>query len=187
MINNNNNNYGMYISRKLYKYIICLNIYIYLNIMFYSILDPVAPRSSGFETMAAVLRSGNFGGRRTLGQSQIRFVKIGDSCHGLRWCRTPNVKKISLVFFVASFFCKFEVTRVQMQPKEILDDFPSLVVSSDRISMFKTCFLWISWSHTERSRHQLTDGKLVVLRLSPPHNYEVLSWFRSRGCNQGLW
>ena len=52
--------------------------------MFYSILDPVAPRSSGFETMAAVLRSGNFGGRRTLGQSQIRFVKIGDSCHGLR-------------------------------------------------------------------------------------------------------
>ena len=28
MINNNNNNYGMYISRKLYKYIICLNIYI---------------------------------------------------------------------------------------------------------------------------------------------------------------
>ena len=98
-----------------------------------------------------------------------------------------NVKKILLVFFVATFFCKFEVTRVQMQPKEILDDFPSSVVSSDRISMFKICFLWISWSHTERSRHQLTDGKLVVLRLSSPHSYEVLSWFRSRGCNQGLW
>ena len=156
--------------------------------MFYSTegikLDPVAPRSSGFETMAATPT-----GKKKAGAdwavSDASF--IGDSCHGLRWCRTPNVKKISLVFFVASFFCKFEVTRVQMQPKEILDDFPSLVVSSDRISMFKTCFLWISWSHTERSRHQLTDGKLVVLRLSPPHNYEVLSWFRSRGCNQGLW
>ena len=41
MINNNNNSYGMYISRKLYKYIICLNIYIYISK--YHVLQYIGP------------------------------------------------------------------------------------------------------------------------------------------------